>query len=309
MASSKEKPFWGAVLTWIGSAAIAALFLAALQRPPDGTERAELAQFIGRFHPLLVHGPIALILLVPILEIAGAFPRTRHLRAAAGFVLGLAAAVAIGAALDGWLLARSGGYGGNLVVSHMWGGISLAAVSLAAAGVRRVSAGRPPRVAAYRLLLASAIPLLVWTSHGGGELSHGDTFLTQYMPDGLRSFLGVAKPKPRPVLAVQSPASATLYSTRIAPLLDQRCVSCHGPKKTKGGLRMDSYAGLMKGGEDGPVIAPWQPLKSEICRRITLEPDDDDFMPSGGKKPLSPDEVKLIQDWIAAGASDRQPAE
>ena len=308
MASSREKSFSGALLLWIGLAAVAGLCIAARLLPPDGTERAELGRFIGRFHPLLVHGPIALILLVPILEIAGAFPRTRHLRAAAGFVLGLAAAAAIAAAIDGWILARSGGYGGHTVVSHMWGGTILAMVCLAAAAVRRISAGRPARVAGYRLLLISAIPLLVWTSDLGGDLSHGDTFLTQYMPDGLRSLLGVAKPRPRPVAAVQPAASATFFAKRIAPLLDQKCVSCHGPQKVKGGLRLDSYAGLMKGGEDGPVIEPWEPLKSEICRRITLPPDDDDFMPNDGKKPLTPEEVKLIQAWISAGASDRQPA-
>ena len=39
--------------------------------PPDGNERAEWAQFIGRFHPLAVHFPIALLLLVPVLELAG----------------------------------------------------------------------------------------------------------------------------------------------------------------------------------------------------------------------------------------------
>ncbi len=308
MASSKERSFSGALLIWIGLAAVAGLCVVARLRPPDGAERAELGQFIGRFHPLLVHGPIALILLVPILEITGAFPRTRHLRAAAGFVLGLAAAAAIAAAIDGWILARSGGYGGYTVVSHMWGGTILATVCLAAAAVRRIAAGRPARVAGYRLLLIFTIPLLLWTSHQGGALSHGDTFLTQHMPDGLRSLLGVAKPRPKPVAAAQSPASATFYAKRIAPLLDQKCVSCHGPQKMKGGLRLDSYAGLMKGGEDGLVIEPWEPMKSELCRRITLPPDDDDFMPNDGKKPLTPDEVKLIREWIAAGASDRQPA-
>jgi hypothetical protein len=64
----------------------------------------------------------------------------------------------------------------------------------------------------------------------------------------------------------------------------------------------------MKGGEDGTVIEPWEPQKSDLVRRITLPSDDDDAMPSNGKKPLTPDEIKLIQAWIAAGASDRQPA-
>src|SRR5258708_11791339 len=57
--------------------------------PPDGNERAELAQFIGRFHPLAVHFPIALILLVPILELAGRSSRFSYLRLTAVFVLGL----------------------------------------------------------------------------------------------------------------------------------------------------------------------------------------------------------------------------
>ena len=252
MASSKERSFSGVLLIWIGFAAVAGLCVVAGLRPPDGAERAELGQFIGRFHPLLVHGPIALILLAPILEIAGAFPRTRHLRAAVGFVLGLAAAASIAAAIDGWILARNGGYGGHTVVSHMWRG----ATYFMSASCHRACAGSPPTGqrswrAFFACYSSSTFPLLVWTSHQGGALSHGDAFLTQHMPDGLRSLLGVAKPRPKPVAAAQSPASATFYAKRIAPLLDQKCVSCHGPQKVKGGLRLNSCAGLVKGGEDG----------------------------------------------------------
>src|SRR5437879_5670695 len=96
--------------------------------PPDGKDREEWAQFIGRFHPLVVHFPIALILLVPILELAGINPRFSYLRASAAFVLGLATMGATVAAILGWSLARSGGYSGTLLTQHMWGGISLAAV-------------------------------------------------------------------------------------------------------------------------------------------------------------------------------------
>ena len=61
------------------------VFLLAVWFPPDGRERAQWIQFIGRFHPLAVHLPIALMLLVPVLEVAarwdpeGAIP-TRRLR-------------------------------------------------------------------------------------------------------------------------------------------------------------------------------------------------------------------------------------
>ena len=61
------------VRAWIlgvGIAAIFPLFILLIYAPPDGQQRAELAQFLGRFHPLAVHIPIALLLLVPLLECA-----------------------------------------------------------------------------------------------------------------------------------------------------------------------------------------------------------------------------------------------
>src|SRR5258706_1663334 len=106
---------------------ILALFCLLILAPPDGLERASLAQFFGHFHPLAVHMPIALLLLVPLMEFAGANERRRYIRSAAAFVLGLALIAAIVTPLLGWLLAWSGGYEGALVTRHMWGGGSLAA--------------------------------------------------------------------------------------------------------------------------------------------------------------------------------------
>jgi len=63
----------------------------------------------------------------------------------------------------------------------------------------------------------------------------------------------------------------------------------------------------MRGGENGAEVVPWHPQKSELYRRITLPPDDDDSMPGNGKNPPSADEIKLIEQWIAAGASNTQP--
>ena len=57
--------------------------------PPDGNERSDWLQFIGRFHPLLVHFPIAMFLLVPILEIVGRNARFAYLRLSVNFVLAL----------------------------------------------------------------------------------------------------------------------------------------------------------------------------------------------------------------------------
>src|SRR5882762_2401257 len=126
------------VRAWIlgvGAIAIFPLLILLIYVPPDGRERAELAQFLGRFHPLAVHIPIALLLLVPVLEVAVLARQRWHLRESAGFVLALGTAAAIASAWLGWLLAWSGGYEGALVTQHMWGGISLAAASLACWGL------------------------------------------------------------------------------------------------------------------------------------------------------------------------------
>jgi uncharacterized membrane protein len=300
---------------WPGLGILALLALGSLAKllPPTGDSHGRITQFFGRFHPLIIHIPIGLILLVPILELAGAAAPRAHLRATTQFVLWLAALGALAAAFDGWLLAWSGGYRGALVTRHMWAGVGLAALCLATAWVRSAAIRRHPggRKAGpvYMVLLVSLLGLLTWASDQGGKLTHGDNFLVQYMPGRLRTLLGTAAPPPPPVAAPARPGSASsLYTVRIQPILNRSCVSCHGTEKVKGGLRLDSYAQLMQGGEDGAAVEPWRPDKSELLRRVTLSPDDDDFMPNNNKNVLSAAEVKVIQEWIAGGASELEPA-
>jgi hypothetical protein len=95
----------------------------------------------------------------------------------------------------------------------------------------------------------------------------------------------------------------TFYGARVGPILEARCVSCHGPTKHKGNLRLDNYRAVMRGGKDGPVVRAGNVQGSDLFRRITLPPGHDDFMPKEGKRPLSPDQVKLIELWIGTGAS------
>src|SRR5215467_15066067 len=86
--------------------------------PPDGLERGQLMQFFGRLHPLAVHLPVALLILVPLLELAGRTKRFSYLLPTSSFVLGVATIGSIVAAALGWCLARSGGYAGPLVTQH-----------------------------------------------------------------------------------------------------------------------------------------------------------------------------------------------
>jgi len=91
------------------------------------------------------------------------------------------------------------------------------------------------------------------------------------------------------------------FATTVRPILQDHCVECHGPDKTKAGLRLDSPEGIMAGGHDGPVVVAGHPEQSSLVRLISLPHDHEDIMPSKGE-PLSESQIAVISDWIAAGA-------
>ena len=104
-------------------------------------------------------------------------------------------------------------------------------------------------------------------------------------------------------LAATTRAEPTFYQARVAPIFDRHCAGCHGEKKQKAGLRLDSLESILRGGEDGEVIKPGDTKNSDLVRRINLPAEDDEVMPSDGKPLLSRDEIKIIELWVAGGAS------
>lgn len=258
----------------------------------DGKPHADWEQFLGRFHVLALHIPIGLILLVPVLEIAGAFRPA--LREAAGFVLALACAASLATVALGFLLAHGGGESGPIVTRHLWGGIMLSIVLITSLLVRPAwQSAAPLRV--YPWLLATAVLVLVWTAHQGGTLAHGSGYLTAYMPSSFQrwSWLGSA----------DAAAPNSIYAKRIHPILDSNCVSCHGAGKTEAGLRLDSYDAVLRGGKDGAVVVAAHPERSILLQRITLPSNDKHFMPAEGRPPLRPEQIVLLRAWVQQGAS------
>jgi uncharacterized membrane protein len=285
-------------LGWISLGLILLLAAVFALLPPDGLESAAWMQFIGRFHLLTVHFPIALILIIPLLEWLGRKPSLSHLRSSSDFLLGLAMVSSLAAATLGWCLARSGGYSGRLVTQHMWGGISVAFACWLCWMLRG-----NPRVPRFDLLYPWVLLILVglvsWTGYRGGQLSQGENHLTEEMPAVLRKVIGL--PPVSRTLPRSNPAF--FYGAHVEPIFVSHCYECHGPDKQKGRLRLDSYEALMRGGKHGAVIRAGNAKGSELFRRVTLPPGDDDAMPPQSKKPLAANEVKLLELWIAYGAS------
>lgn len=87
------------------------------------------------------------------------------------------------------------------------------------------------------------------------------------------------------------------FENEIRPLLAERCVSCHGPQKQKGGLRLDSLAAALQGGGSGPAVVPGKCDESLLVEAVRYEGLE---MPPDGK--LSDDQVSALSRWVEMGA-------
>lgn len=90
-----------------------------------------------------------------------------------------------------------------------------------------------------------------------------------------------------------------LFERKIRPVLEQRCVSCHGSAKHKAGLRLDYRDGILKGGESGPAIVPGKPDESVLIQALRHETVE---MPPDGK--LADAVIGDFVEWIRHGAPD-----
>ncbi len=91
------------------------------------------------------------------------------------------------------------------------------------------------------------------------------------------------------------------FENKVRPLLADHCYECHGEKKQKGGLRLDSQPGWQKGGESGAVIVPGHPDTSLLIEAIHYKNEDLQMPP---KQPLSAPAIAILTEWVRRGAPD-----
>jgi len=99
-----------------------------------------------------------------------------------------------------------------------------------------------------------------------------------------------------------TPLFATDYLAEVKPLLTRHCVSCHGADQSKGGLRLDSGARLLQGGDSGPAVIPRDPAKSPVILALHGTHDSIPRMPYK-KTPLPTEDVAKLEAWIREGAA------
>ncbi|MEO8166203.1 MAG: c-type cytochrome domain-containing protein [Betaproteobacteria bacterium] len=104
----------------------------------------------------------------------------------------------------------------------------------------------------------------------------------------------------QPPALEQAAAEQLSFRNDVQPILKRHCWGCHSAAKPEGGLRLDTVADMLKGGDSGPLFEPGQPDESMLVQMIVgNEPE----MPKQ-QQPLSVAKIQTLRHWILAGAKD-----
>lgn len=242
----------------------------------------------GRFHPLLLHFPITLVILLLVtFPFRSAWKDNTQLSAAYDLLWLHTAGFAVLSAISGMILSTDGGYDKTTLDRHMWLGTATAAIAYI---IWQLQAGSGSGKGILNLLVIICGVTLGIGSHLGGTLTHGEDYLSFRTPVN------------EPLVTRPVTDSTAIYLAAVQPLLQTKCYSCHNEKKSKGDFVMTQTALLLKGGKEG---APWvagEPDESLLVQRLLLDMEDKKHMPPKGKPQLSSREIELLHKWIANGA-------
>ena len=238
------------VLTTFG---VLFVLMAAWLLPLSGMEGQGLGRFFGRFHPLILHFPVACLCFVALFEILGITKPFKNLKSLVGPMLVLAAVSACITVLFGLLLGMNEGHSGTLIDRHRTRGIGVAIFSCISAAAYFTAKHTKSRSAwtGYSASFVTAIGLMGLTAHDGGSLVHGPTYLADHAPKILKPLLTTHTPKsdkntnPSEELSDnQSPLSPELlarFDSEVGNFFGGYCSRCHGDSKQEANVQLDNF--------------------------------------------------------------------
>lgn len=263
-----------------------------------------LVSIVGRLHPLLVHFPIALLLVGAAVRVYALASKRPEVSLAARVLVVLGAVSAVASSVAGLALSASGDWNGAVLEKlelHRTLGLLAATMAVAAAALeRRLSDKSRSKVELIPLFLCAVF--VAAAGHVGGLLVFGEDHFSSALNDEAPHDTAPSHGRTRALTLYARASEAPIDFRRdVLPILDRSCFRCHGERKQKGGLRLHDRTAAMNGGETGPAIVPGDPLSSLLYRAITLPEGDSDFMPRKGDA-LTIGERQLIGRWIEEGA-------
>ncbi|MGK0185608.1 MAG: putative membrane protein, partial [Verrucomicrobiales bacterium] len=277
--------------------AIAVIALPFAWPGPDGAKLNPWTEYFGTLHPLVLHLPIGIVILVITMEVLGWLSFGRY-KPQTTLALGIGLLSAVAAVSLGYLLFMTGDYGkGDLdrdIGRHLWGTIAFTALLAAAFAAKIWNTYDGRRSVLYGVLLMASAGALTLGAHKGAVITHGS--------DPLEGFLHLVNPLEKPAQDEGvtlppvgeedgQPATGDLlaYEQVIVPLLSRYCYECHSEAginpvhaagKVKGKLSMASIESLEKGGSsDEPALVPGDSEQSFMLEVMRYELDDEEHMP------------------------------
>jgi uncharacterized membrane protein len=249
-------------------------------------------EIIGRFHPVLVHLPIGIFILVHLTELTGRFPRFSYLKHSSRFILLTGIIFSILSVISGYTLSLEQSNDVEKIELHQWMGITTTLLYV----VYYLKKSVIDSSQYLNMLVQIILPIsLIITGHKGGELTHGENFLTLNEKS--------EDPSAWKVPEITNIQEAMVFEDMVQYTLNTKCVSCHGNLKQKGKLRLDNAEWINKGGKTGISINRSNPSESELLKRILLDENDEYHMPPKEKSQLNEFEINILKWWILSGSN------
>ncbi len=288
MSRSDSQMSW---LLWFGFVLITA-GLVGLGLKLGGWDVTSLwIDFIGAWHPVILHLPIGIMVWIGIQRVWASW-RGQPALGNESLLWAVAALTATGSFITGYAWGMAGGYDEVQLNRHLWAAVGFTVVCWWGwlAELTRMSAGLKGGT-----IIAGLIAVLL-TGHWGGLMVHGDPLAAAPWRNDPQRFAQFG----------EFGDQINVYEELVHPIMGAKCMVCHGAAKQNGKLRLDSFEAIMRGGDQGRVVAPGDVENSDLIGVILLPMAHDDHMPPPNRPQITDTELAALIYWVDSGAAADQ---